>query len=94
MGGLLRLIQTTITIGGVELDVEIARYGRVALLYQTTDRQQTGAWDNAGRQWEILDDGDYRTAAQSAIRVASQLDAPQIINFASSCSGVSTVKKF
>ena len=78
-----RTIETypdTITIGGVELDVEIARYGRVALLYQTTDRQQTGAWDNAGRQWESLDDGDYRTAAQSAIRVASQLDAPQIIN--------------
>ena len=78
-----RTIETypdTITIGGVELDVEIARYGRVALLYQTTDRQQTGAWDNAGRQWEILDDADYRTAAQSAIRVASQLDAPQIIN--------------
>ena len=43
-----RTIETypdTITIGGVELDVEIARYGRVALLYQTTDRQQTGAWD-------------------------------------------------
>lgn len=78
-----RTIETypdTITIGGVELDVEIARIGRVALLYQTTDRQQTGAWDNAGRQWEILDDGDYRTAAQTAIRVASQLDAPQIIN--------------
>ena len=78
-----RTIETypdTITIGGVELDVEIARYGRVALLYQTTDRQQTGAWDNAGRQWVILDDGDYRTAAQTAIRVASQLDAPQIIN--------------
>ena len=78
-----RTIETypdTITIGGVELDVEIARIGRVALLYQTTDRQQTGAWDNAGRQWVILDDGDYRTAAQTAIRVASQLDAPQIIN--------------
>ena len=78
-----RTIETypdTITIAGIELDVEIARIGRVALLYQTTDRQQTGAWDNAGRQWEILDDGDYRTAAQTAIRVASQLDAPQIIN--------------
>ena len=78
-----RTIETypdTITIAGIELDVEIARIGRVALLYQTTDRQQTGAWDNAGRQWVILDDGDYRTAAQTAIRVASQLDAPQIIN--------------
>ena len=61
------------------MDVNIARIGRVALMYQTTDRQQTGAWDNVNRGWVTLDAGDYRTAVQSAIRVASQLDAPRII---------------
>ena len=59
--------------------VNIARIGRVALLYQTTDRQQTGAWDNSNRSWVTLDPAEYRTAVQSAIRVASQLDAPRII---------------
>ena len=77
-----RTIETypeTISVDGVDLDVNIARIGRVALLYQTTDRQQTGAWDNSNRNWVTLDAADYRTAVQSAIRVASQLDAPRII---------------
>ncbi|MDF1765657.1 MAG: DUF3450 domain-containing protein [Gammaproteobacteria bacterium] len=69
----------TIVIEGVERDVNIARIGRVALMYQTTDRQVTGAWDNNTREWVELPAGDYRTAIQSAIRVASQLDAPRII---------------
>ena len=69
----------TIIIDGVERDVNIARIGRVALMYQTTDRQVTGAWDNNAREWVELPAGDYRTAIQSAIRVASQLDAPRII---------------
>ena len=49
-----RTIETypeTININGADRDVNIARIGRVALLYQTTDRQETGAWDNRGRQW-------------------------------------------
>ena len=77
-----RTIETypeTISVDGVDLDVNIARIGRVALLYQTTDRQQTGAWNNADRGWVTLDPAEYRTAVQSAIRVASQLDAPRII---------------
>lgn len=77
-----RTIETypeTININGTDRDVNIARIGRVSLLYQTTDRQETGAWDNRGRQWVALDPAEYRTQVQGAIRVASQLDAPRII---------------
>jgi hypothetical protein len=77
-----RTIETypdTITINGAERDVNIARFGRIALIYQTTDRQETGAWDNNARQWVTLPAGEYRTAVQDAIRVASGLDAPDII---------------
>jgi hypothetical protein len=49
------------------------------LMYQSTDRQVTGAWDNNARQWVELPAGEYRTAVQTAIRVASNLDAPKII---------------
>jgi len=69
----------TINLNGTDRDVNIARFGRVALIYQTTDRMETGAWDNDARQWVPLPPGDYRTAVQTAIRVASQLDAPRII---------------
>lgn len=69
----------TITINGTERDVNIARFGRVALIYQTTDRIETGAWDKDAMQWVQLSPGEYRTAVQQAIRVASQLDAPRIL---------------
>lgn len=69
----------TITINGAERDVNIARFGRVALIYQTTDRIETGTWDKDAMQWVQLSPGEYRTAVQQAIRVASQLDAPRIL---------------
>ena len=77
-----RTIETypdTIDLDGVERDVNIVRIGRVALIYQTTDRQETRAWDNRARAWVELSPGEYRTAVQDAIRVAAQLDAPRII---------------
>jgi len=69
----------TINLNGQDLDVNILRVGRVALLFQTTDRQVTGRWNNQARAWETLDAGEYRTAVQGAIRVSSGLDAPRII---------------
>jgi hypothetical protein len=69
----------SIEIAGVTRDVEIVRIGRVALMYQTTDRQVTGTWDNNARQWVELPAGQYRTAAQSAIKVASGLDAAKML---------------
>ncbi|MEX0618355.1 MAG: DUF3450 domain-containing protein [Pseudohongiellaceae bacterium] len=70
---------TTIEIDGVERDVNIVRIGRIALLFQTTDRQVTGAWNNDTRSWDILNPGEYRTSVQEAIRVVSNLDAPRIL---------------
>lgn len=78
-----RTIETypdTITLDGQARDVNIARVGRVALMYQTTDRQITGTWDNKARAWVELPIGEYRTAVQTAIRVAQSLDAPKIID--------------
>lgn len=69
-----------IEIDGAERDVNIVRIGRVALMYQSTDRQVTGAWNNSTRQWVELPAGEYRTAVQKAMRVASNVDAPGIID--------------
>jgi len=69
----------TINMNGQDLDVNMLRVGRIALLFQTTDRLLTGRWNNDSRAWEELPAGDYRTAVQAAIRVSSGLDAPRII---------------
>lgn len=68
-----------IEINGDARDVTMVRIGRVALMYQTIDRQVTGAWDVNAREWVTLP-AEFRAAAQSAIRVASQLDAPDILD--------------
>ena len=78
-GRTIETYATTIELGGVARDVNIVRIGRVALVYQTTDRQLTGAWDRDARTWVELAAGEYRTVVQTAIRVAAQLDAPKII---------------
>lgn len=70
---------TTLTIDGVERDVDILRVGRVALVYQTKDRSISGAWDPDARQWVRLSDGDYRAQINQGIRIASGIVAPDII---------------
>ncbi|MDX1490026.1 MAG: DUF3450 domain-containing protein [Pseudohongiellaceae bacterium] len=70
----------TLTIDGVERDVDILRVGRIALVYQTKDRTLTGAWDKESQQWVALDTGEYRTAVQRAINVSSGLVSPEIMD--------------
>ncbi|CAM3746794.1 DUF3450 domain-containing protein [Parendozoicomonas haliclonae] len=60
----------TIAIDGQPRDVTFFRAGRVALLYQTTDGQITGAWDSESRSWQTLDSNEYRNATRQALRIA------------------------
>jgi len=62
----------TIEVEGVEREVNIFRVGRIALLYQTTDTEISGAWDNKAGQWVKLDSGEYRSAIQQGIRIANK----------------------
>lgn len=70
----------TLTLEGVERDVDMLRVGRIALVYQTKDRTLTGAWDQASRSWVTLDAAQYRTPIQRAISVSSGLVSPAIMD--------------
>lgn len=70
----------TLTLEGVDRDVDILRVGRIALLYQTKDRTMTGAWDQQARTWVALDPSEYRTPIQRAISVSSGLVSPAIMD--------------
>jgi hypothetical protein len=41
----------TINFNGQDLEVNVLRVGRIALLFQTTDRSLTGHWNNNTRAW-------------------------------------------
>ncbi|MFL2840305.1 MAG: DUF3450 domain-containing protein [Pseudohongiellaceae bacterium] len=69
----------TLEIEGIERDVDILRVGRIALLYQTSDQNATGAWDKVSNQWVALDD-EYRRPIALGIRMAQQLETTQLLD--------------
>jgi hypothetical protein len=60
-----------------EKTVEFVRLGRVSLMYQTPDGNETGYWNQNTRAWVV--DDDYREAVQKAIKVAKKLGAPDLL---------------
>lgn len=57
--------------------VQFIRVGRVALMYQTLDRKETGYWDASKKDWVV--DDDYRHAFAENLEVAKKLGAPDLL---------------
>lgn len=70
----------TIEIDGVERDVNFFRVGRIALLYQTTDTDLSGVWDQDTRSWVELDRGEYRNAIMKGLRIARKEASIDVLN--------------
>lgn len=70
----------SVEIDGVERDVNFFRVGRIALLYQTTDTEVSGAWDQANRSWVPLERGEYRNAIMKGLRVARKEASIDLLN--------------
>jgi len=64
--------------GGASRTVDFLRIGRLALLYQTLDGQETGTWNQQDRAWVVLD-AEYRGAVAEGIRMARKQVAPDLI---------------
>jgi hypothetical protein len=63
---------------GATRTVDFLRVGRVALLYQTLDGREVGAWSQADRAWQSLD-GNYRPAIRQGLRIARKQAAPDLL---------------
>ncbi len=59
-------------VDGQERQVTFFRVGRIALLYQTADQNQSGVWDARANQWQPLSSGEYRSATAKGIRIAKK----------------------
>lgn len=62
---------------GEEKTVEFVRLGRVSLMYQTPDGNETGYWNQNERKWVV--DDDYKDAVLKAIKVAKKMGAPDLL---------------
>ena len=65
-------------INGETRTVSFLRVGRVALVYQTLDGEESGAWDQAEGQFVDLD-GDFDSELRSALLIAKQQAAPDLL---------------
>lgn len=63
--------------GDKERTVNFLRIGRVALMYQTLDADETGYWDNDKKAW--VEDNSYNDHIKEALKVARKQKAPDLI---------------
>ena len=59
----------TINVEGVERKVDVLKVGRIALVYQTPDGEETGMWNKLGNAWEPIGD-EFTTPVRNGIRMA------------------------
>lgn len=64
--------ETTLNVGGQDLQVNVLAIGRVALMYQTMDGSLAGVWDRSSNQWVELDAGKYKNPIRNAVRIAQK----------------------
>ncbi len=58
-----------IQVDGTDRVVDVLKVGRIALVYQTSDGEETGSWDPAKNAWVVLDD-EFTTPVRNGIRMA------------------------
>jgi vacuolar-type H+-ATPase subunit I/STV1 len=61
----------TIVIDGTERNVDILKVGRVALVYQTPDGEETGMFNKNSNSFQAISD-DYQSSVRQGIRMARQ----------------------
>ena len=59
----------TVEVDGQSRQVNILRWGRVLLAFQTPDHNLTGVWDNESRDWKSLG-SEYNDGVRDAMRMA------------------------
>jgi vacuolar-type H+-ATPase subunit I/STV1 len=69
----------TILIGDTERNVDILKVGRVALVYQTPDGEETGMYNRNTRSFEPISD-DYQSSVRQGIRMARQQATQDMFN--------------
>lgn len=77
-GRTLEAYEGEMEINGEARTVAFLRVGRVALIYQTLDADESGAWSQASKSFVDLD-GDFDSQLRAALRIAKQQAAPDLL---------------
>jgi len=77
-GRTIEAYRSTLIQGDKEVTVNFLRVGRIALVYQTLDEAEAGAWNSNSKSWEALD-ANLRTSIRNGLRIARKQSAPDLI---------------
>jgi len=77
-GRTIEAYRSTLLLEGTEVKVDLLRFGRIALVYQTLDGRDAGVWNQQTRAWEDLG-SDYQTAIREGLKIARKQMAPDLI---------------
>lgn len=77
-GSTIETYPDIVPIGDRERQVDMLKFGRVALVYQTSNGDVTGVWDNTARKFVVLGD-EYRTEVRNALSMARKTATPNLV---------------
>lgn len=77
-GSTIESYTSYITLNGKSREVNMLRWGRVALVFQTPDGDITGAWDQKTRSWKVLSN-DYASDVRSGLAIANKSRAANFV---------------
>ena len=77
-GRTIEVYEGEMNIDGADRTVSFLRIGRVALIYQSLDGKDSGVWNPKAAAFTDLD-GDFDSELRSAMRIAKQQAAPDLM---------------
>ena len=77
-GSTIEAYTDVIELDGKSRQVDMLKWGRVSLVFQTPDGETTGVWDNNARAWFILEDR-FRLGVRDAIRIARKTKTVDLV---------------
>lgn len=67
-----------IELEGKSRQVDMLKWGRVSLVFQTPDAELTGVWNNNTREWVMLPD-EFRTGVRDGLRIARKTQTADLV---------------
>ncbi|MFK7913755.1 MAG: DUF3450 domain-containing protein [Pseudomonadales bacterium] len=77
-GRTMEAYDDTIVVDGTDRKVDVLKVGRVSLVYQTPDGEETGVYNKSTKQWEALSN-DYKNSVRNGIRMGKKQLTPNLL---------------
>ncbi len=77
-GSTIEAYTDVIQLDGKDRQVDLLKWGRVSLVFQTPDAATTGVWDNNAREWVIVGD-EFRSGVRDGIRIARKTQTAGLV---------------